>query len=239
VGAFRPQLRKWLRLDDEDQSNDTLYPERGIDRNKARQLILLVVVRKVISLPSKAVAFLVNALLWRPLLGPIVERFVLRVVASVFRLMATGLHPQEMRQGRRIVVAERIGVPAIFNEEHFWEATPSALAMPSFRTLARDIGRYKFLVSGAELPEPEEKQSLFRALRQQGVSDSEMLKTALMVDERVREAVGAVQLAHSLYYGNEEVIRRVATFVSTGTTAQIVRSTNHALTVVWFVSQYL
>ena len=43
-----------------------------------------------------------------------------------------------------------------------------------------------------------------------------MLRTALVIDERVREMTGAARLVHSHYYNNEDVIKRVSDFIATG-----------------------
>jgi hypothetical protein len=219
VGALKPQIRKWLRLEPPgagapDEAETTLYSERGIDWWVARHRFGLgTVLVKVIRLPGTVLARL-SRFLWRQSLGPLVERVVMSVMRSVIQLIATGLHPQEMRHGREIALASRIGVPAVFEEGEPWDVTPIALAIPAFRGSARESERFAFL-KGTPLPKgAADNHFLFGSLHAQGVTNAETLKIALMVDERVREAVGAVQLAHSVYYGNEEVIRRAAKFVS-------------------------
>ena len=49
-----------------------------------------------------------------------------------------------------------------------------------------------------------------------GTLDAETSIIALSVEERVREFVGLVDLSHSHYYSNREVIARIAKFVARG-----------------------
>ena len=50
----------------------------------------------------------------------------------------------------------------------------------------------------------------------QGVKDERMLKTALVIDERIREATGAIGLVHTSYHGDDDVTERLALFLKTG-----------------------
>jgi len=48
------------------------------------------------------------------------------------------------------------------------------------------------------------------------ILEDTIVNTSLVLEERVKEVIGAVELTHSSYYTNETVIRGIARFIATG-----------------------
>jgi len=220
-GAFRPQLRRLLGLPHQAKSGKagpakiepSAPPKRGVDRSIDTGNLIRFLTRGafnlVFYLPRQ-----VLSLLWRWAVAPVVERMTVKIVHNVSRMFTTGFGVGELR-GASIQVTSRPNLDDIL-EEHFWDLTKHSLAVAPFKNIFREQKRFAFLLPEGKIPGSDDRShALYRSLKEQGVKDHRLLETALVIDERVHEAVGAVGLVHSTYYDDETVTFKVAHFLRT------------------------
>jgi hypothetical protein len=171
-------------------------------------------IRKLVSIPFRPVTLAISYL-WLWIAGPIIEKRISSTVYRVMEMMGTGLNGKEF-EGAHIVVSARLGVSEVF-QECFRNELERAIKSTPFHLSERDANRYAFLLDNGKLPTIDKKSHhLYGSLDRQGVSDRELLQTALVIDERLREAVAAVGLVHSTYYGDDEIISSASRFICTG-----------------------
>lgn len=223
-GAFKPQLQRWFGLRPDDDKPDATsggeaHPlERGADwfiwsRGQGLATALLRATKWVLEkvlFPAKALW----GMAWRCSLAPMIEARTLRTIRSVMDMTALGLPAQELRRAR-VEVSKAICVADVFDEYHA-DVTRSAIARAALQYVPRVQERYEFLLAAAKLPRVDDSHHLYRALVCEGIEDRALLEEALVIDERVKEVVGAVGLIHSTYYGDEDVRRAAAHFIRTG-----------------------
>ncbi len=224
-GAFRPQLREWLGLvanktGDTRQYRPIAVSDTGIDWNVDRGFIVVGLSKRVLGLilffPWQAAKGL-----WRSLLGPISEAQTLGIVRRVAEMIATGLPAQVVRRAT-VQVGLNIGVNEVF-KQYSWNVTELSFSVVPFQMVQREAERFTFLLPDRELPDVDEtRHFIYEALKrrersqERHVHNRQLLKTALVIDERVAEAKRAVGLVHSTYYADEAMIRAVAQFLLTG-----------------------
>ena len=151
---------------------------------------------------------------------------LVRVVASP----AMGISAREFSSAL-ITAQQSIGYPKFF-EEKVWDASEELLTSP-LRTLdpmESATFRYSFLWQREEFIKREEQSWLWKQLKS-SVPDIErryryflaadginirkrLLTTVLVLEERMRELIGATGLMHSAYYSNPRVIEKIAEFIA-------------------------
>ncbi len=216
MGAFRPNLRRWLGLSpDLPQSAASIPGARGVDLqvSTGRFVRFLVIgpLRLAFHVPGQMVAWL-----WRRSFAPIVESMTANTVRSVTQILGTGFDRGELR-GACIETSPEPELKDVL-DEHFWDFTQHCLSVAPFRQAQREQKRLAFLLPGGKLPDDDdENRFIYRSMKAQNVADRRLLEVALVIDERVREAMGAVGLVHSAYCENELVSQTAACFLDTAT----------------------
>jgi hypothetical protein len=143
---------------------------------------------------------------------------------------AYGVPAQEFSSAM-IVAKNSIGQPDYF-EESIWDATRelalSALTNPE--PAEHRMARYNFLWDALELERRKQSSKLWSHLAPlttaisrryrlyPGTNRDELerrlAQTSVMLEERMRELVGAVELVHSSYYGNQAIVAHLARFIA-------------------------
>lgn len=175
------------------------------------------------------IGYALVAPLWIPfrrwVLIPLMTEVLLRTVnASAF-----GVRSDEL-SAARIQVRSRINVPPWFDETYH-EVTDVLLrtppvAAPAARTSAA-AARFDFLNDDARLVQKKEASVFWKRLQEAlpelraryGSADGpalehELALNVIALEERIKQIAGSVDLNHSWYYSNDEVIEMIATFVA-------------------------
>ena len=138
-----------------------------------------------------------------------------------------GVPPSEFK-GAFVKVDKKIGIGRLFNEQEF-DVSKMAANTALTQASSQDGNRYSFLWDQRECLRrlehswmwPKVKEDLAQSLKLYGPKEQDQRKdelklTCISIEERLKELAGAIQLAHSSYYGNDEVIRRIGRFLETG-----------------------
>jgi hypothetical protein len=168
------------------------------------------------------------ASLAQPLLWPMKKLLARYLRATVFKLLKTaafGIDEADLRDAR-VDLFDRPRLKYTIRD-HLWVVTGDLARGTPPSPASTAAARYAFLWSRDKFDEQLRKSQLLKqverlfAQRDRGAGKSPPLDTAttylaLTLEERVREIVGLVDLAHSHYYSNKEVIARIARFIATG-----------------------
>jgi len=164
----------------------------------------------------------------RPLVH-IFERHATNFLLKIIAAPAYGLPPIEFEDASVNASAD----PGL--EKHFavtrLDAQDMLMAAPLVVGATGDAARYRFVVDQAAMAMKVQHSWLVKQMegniedlfRRRGLGPearSQMLddfnRTCVILEERLKEFSGAVQLTHSSYYTNDEVIDRVAQFLAHG-----------------------
>ena len=161
------------------------------------------------------------------------ERLATKFLLSIISAPAYGVPADEFDNALVVATAD-LDLPRHFavtrhDVQHLLLATP----LTSSTTLAR-AARYAFVADEAEMAKKIEESWLVKQVRQstdeiagryarfdggQAFALDQLHRTCVVLEERLKEFAGAVQLTHSAYYSNPTVVEMVADFLATGTTA--------------------
>ncbi len=165
--------------------------------------------------------------LLRPVLVPLLGSAFQRVASAA----GSGLPTHEMSMAF-VQVTEGICESRIFRPEWAWDVSRRLSGIAITRPGASDAGsRFEFLWDDEALATRAARSDTWSGLEDR-VPDilgrfaaeerpeelRRLMRVCLMLEERVRELGGAVELAHSQYYGDPEVVAAVARFLESGET---------------------
>jgi hypothetical protein len=192
-------------------------------KNPFRQLLANVLYVAMI-VPWTFVAIPILIWIWR--------RHLIRRLVHIISSFAYGIPSHEFGQAM-IAPANRIGLPGFF-KEHVWDVTRMLLETPPVRSYTVDAraSRYAFLWDADELAHRTKNSWIGARLDELAkplakryrwfpdVQLPELKKrvaiTSMVLEERMRELIGAVELTHSAYYTNPRIITAIAEFIATG-----------------------
>jgi hypothetical protein len=236
-GAFKPRLQRILGMipeprSEDGQAGDGNLLQRGVDHDVDRGAIFILLVRAAFFFPKFLLTKMVLWPAWKYIAAPVVDWSTRNTVRRVADAAAFGLPSGALRYAH-VAAGTRIALDEVFDEGDVWDVTAESLRLQPFRNVERELNRFAFLLPGSQLPPPDTKDHfLYLSLseqrarsRQSSPRDEErMLKTALVIDERLREATGAIDLVHSSYYGSRTVIEGTAAFLVSGIRPRIPQS---------------
>jgi len=168
----------------------------------------------------------------RPLVVWFWERFLTVKFVQVASALALGLNPQHFESGL-LRVSHSIKLPRFF-DEYVWNVTELLVKRPPVRSVSAEgrDERFAFLWDDQALERAksqsllwpqflEAEPSLARRYRLfPQIQTPEFMKrlaqTTIMLEQRMTELVGSVDLVHSAYYVNDDVIDAIAEFLAAG-----------------------
>ncbi len=217
-GALLPQLQNIVR----PNFSLRLPPvpighEPGMTENLGRRLY---VARRLLSASFKWAA------------APVYRYWQRKMTVGLLRLISStafGIPLYEVRNSI-VRVSNTIGLPHIFNE-NVWDVTKHLAGGSSyFESEQERDERYSFLWNSTEL-EQRKRTSLLWTRISRYQSDIEahyrayaakleglesLAKACVVVEERTKEAIGAVGLTHLAYHSDLSICRAVADFIAVG-----------------------
>jgi hypothetical protein len=134
--------------------------------------------------------------------------------------------------GAAILAQHQLGMPEFF-KEHDWDVTELLIkSCPAERNTTEDRrARYAFLWNNAEFEARLHRSWLWRQrsswkdeikshyarfqVDDSSAFEERQAKTCLILEERLKELVGAVELFHGSYYTNHQIIAAIAKFIAT------------------------
>lgn len=169
---------------------------------------------------------------WIPLRNWLVTPLLTEVLLNTINASAFGIPPDELSTAR-CVVGSRLGIPAWFEERYRDVAQLLLHAPPQTAPAVRAdaaAARYEFLSIDERLEEKMRSSVLWKKLQgslpdlrrryaaqDAGMDDRDLALNVVALEERLKETVGNIDLNHSWYYTNEDVIRMIADFIATAT----------------------
>ena len=142
-----------------------------------------------------------------------------------------GLYPEEL-ENAAIHTSTRVDAPDAIDEQlwdvskHLTEVQPVEASARTAREVAE---RYRFLWDESDFRLKVEASVLWRQVSARIPSISEryptrsvdqlsatLMRTCVMLEEKLRELAGSVALTHSTYYTQSDVVQGVAEFLATG-----------------------
>jgi hypothetical protein len=174
----------------------------------------------------------------------LVRDWLVRMVTDTATATIHGLPIEEVR-GARIDVSSRIGIDAVFAEQHL-DVSAQVLDARRATSLAIDATRYGFLTNAAILKARRDTEvesagawlrlekrlpDLYRRYAASGLLEASLRPRTGMTDqafadrlasgwfvamERFRELNGSVELFHATYYSDPAVIQQIARFIASG-----------------------
>lgn len=160
------------------------------------------------------------------------ERYLTKQLLQIVSSPAFGLPAREF-SGALVMVNRTIGKSEFFRET-LWDVGRELISLPPKQNLHTSSSerRYAFLWDDVEREKRKTRSWLWWEL-QKSIPDIErryrafpdidrevllrrLLETSLVLEERVREVVGSVELVHSGYYSNAAIIKGVARFIASG-----------------------
>jgi hypothetical protein len=171
---------------------------------------------------------------FRPLIVWLWERYLTVKFVQVLSAFALGMPARQFAPGL-LLVSHRINLPRFFRE-YLWNVTEILVTRSPIQPLSPDgrKERFAFLWDERELERLKNQSMLWprfiqadRSLARRyrpfpDVHQAELMKrlaqTTFMLEQRMVELVGSVDLIHSAYYNNEVIIDAIAEFFSSGRT---------------------
>ena len=182
------------------------------------------------------IGYMLVAPVWIALRNWLVTPLLTNVLLNTVNASAFGIPPNELSTAR-LVVGSRLGIPAWFEESYrdvadlLLHAPPESA--PTVRAEAA-AARYEFLLVEDRLQEKLRSSIIWKKLqgslpdlrRRYGAQDAAMIDRDLALnvvalEERIKEIVGNIDLNHSWYYTNEDVIRMIANFILKATPSEV------------------
>jgi hypothetical protein len=208
-GLFAWQSFKWYRRQRSGQFRDALRNAQAnrafISRSIETGLVITYLFRSMMFLAIYPV---------RPLL----RRFLWLQLRKLLLAQASGLPPDEFNDAT-LAVRSDIGVPGVFEEGTPWNVAELIAGGHWLLPAVVERKRYAFLWSLDSLaerlgqatlwPKIERHVSLLERKRGYPVDQKERLvlqRACLVLEEKIAELGGAVQLSHSRYYGDTKIL---------------------------------
>jgi len=155
------------------------------------------------------------------------QRYLSTRLMRLITSTAFGLSLHEMRNAH-ISSSNRIHEPEIF-DEYIWDVTKHLVQDSSYVTSEREA-RYSFLWNPEELAERTEKSKLWHRVRQRrgdidryygsyavrSMDSDSLSKTCVILEERLKEAIGAIGLTQMAYHSDSYICERIADFIAYG-----------------------
>jgi hypothetical protein len=141
------------------------------------------------------------------------ERWVLAIMERVLLTSGQGPISREY-DGAEIAVSNLVGVDGVF-EEALWNIVERFARREVSAAATRDPERYAFLWSSAQSP-TDPRDWLHARLLAAGEQDSEVLRAARVLDRRRSEVTGVLDLVHSAYCSDAEIIRGLGRYLRSG-----------------------
>jgi hypothetical protein len=163
----------------------------------------------------------------RPVLWPVkalLARYMRRKLFELVKTTGYGVEASELRDASvEVDVYPRLRRVI---EDHLWVVTGDLAREPPSRAEGSAVERYAFLWDRNALQKQVSKSTLFEHLWPLLVQrdpasgarlplDDTTSAIILTLEERIRELLGLVDLSHSHYYSNDEVIAGIARFIAT------------------------
>lgn len=168
-------------------------------------------------------------MLIRPLVH-VFERYATSFLLKIISAPAYGLPPIEF-ENATVKASADPGLPGFFDVTPL-DAQDLLMTAPLVVAGAADASRYRFMVDKAAMEFKVRQSWLVKEMDQtmqevlnrpdltpearEGIRN-DFHRTCVILEERLKEFSGAVQLTHSSYYTNADIIDRVAHFLAHGT----------------------
>lgn len=151
----------------------------------------------------------------------LLERYLQRTLFALLKSAAFGVDPADLRDARLDVSVD----PKLryIMQAHTWRIPAQIAREPPHAATADTVARYAFLWDPRSFEEKLRTSWLIPRIRplmarsrhpDDAPLDGATAMIALSLEERMREIIGLVDLAHSHYYSNREVISRIARFIA-------------------------
>jgi hypothetical protein len=171
---------------------------------------------------------------FRPLIVWLWERYLTVKFVQVLSAFALGMPTRQFAPGL-LIVNHRINLPRFF-DEYLWNVTEILITQSPIKPLSVEgrKERFAFLWDKRELERLKRQSMLWprfdladRSLARRyrpfpQVRETELMErlaqTTIMLEQRMVELVGSVDLVHSAYYTNDVIVDAIAEFLASGRT---------------------
>ena len=171
---------------------------------------------------------------FRPLIVWLWESYLTVKFVQMLSAFALGMPTRQFAPGL-LMVTHQIDLPRFF-DEYLWNVTEILITQSPIRPLSVEgrKERFAFLWDKRELERLKSQSSLWprfdladRSLARRyrpfpQVREAELMdrlaQTTIMLEQRMAELVGSVDLVHSAYYTNDVIIDAIAEFLASGRT---------------------